>query len=365
VLFLLPLGQKLNAQLFLNPFKPLAEDSAQTAHQKEGILLVPLLYYTPDTRLAAGAMGVYYFHTGSDEKETRLSFVKLLADYTQNKQVDVWSSWNVFTEGEKYLFKGELRYRNFPDRFFGIGNNTVAEQEELFSYDLLSLKFLAMQQVRKHLFIGFDFNFEKHYNISYQKQGALSRGEVPGSAGGIMSGLGFVSTWDTRDNVINAHKGFLLEFSSYFNRDFLGSAFNYNIFNIEFNKFVKVTEKSVLAFNTSGVFTYGEVPFLSMPRLGSDKILRGYPAYRFRDKNFLATQVEYRFPVYWRFGLVAFTGVGDVFNNTTDVSFRQLKYSYGLGLRYLANESERLNIRLDYGFGLNSQAFYILLTESF
>ncbi|MGY6561553.1 MAG: BamA/TamA family outer membrane protein [Luteibaculaceae bacterium] len=340
-----------------------AADSTDT--QKEGILLVPLLYYTPDTRFAAGAMGVYYFHTGSEENETRLSFVKLLADYTQNKQVDVWSSWNIFTEGEKYLFKGELRYRNFPDRFFGVGNNTTRDQEEFFSYDLLSLKFLAMQQVRRHLFLGLDFNFEKHYNITYGKDGALKAGEVTGSGGGIMSGFGFVGTWDTRDNVINAHKGFLLEFASYFNRDFFGSTFDYNLINFEFNKFVKVSENSVLAFNTVGVFTQGEVPFLSMPRLGSDKILRGYPAYRFRDQNFLATQVEYRFPVYWRFGLVTFAGIGDVFDNRSDLSLDLLKYSYGFGLRYLANESERLNLRIDFGFGRNSSAFYILLTESF
>src|SRR5690606_38397206 len=84
-----------------------------TSTKKEGFFVIPLLYYTPDTRFAAGAMGVYYFHTGSNDSmafnPTRLSYVKLLADYTQNKQLDIWSSWNIFTNEERFLFKGELR----------------------------------------------------------------------------------------------------------------------------------------------------------------------------------------------------------------------------------------------------------------
>jgi hypothetical protein len=123
--------------------------------EKKGVFILPLLYYTPDTRWAAGAAGVYYFKLAGkteDEKETRISNVQFLTDYTQNKQLDVWSQWNVFTRNENYLFKGELRYRDFPDRFYGIGNKSLKENEEKYEYNLMSFKSLFLKKVRPSLF---------------------------------------------------------------------------------------------------------------------------------------------------------------------------------------------------------------------
>ena len=99
-------------------------DKKDTVSKKAGFFLFPLLYYTPDTRIAAGLAGVYYFNTGRSDslQKTRLSYTKLLCDYTQNKQLDFWTSWNIFTNQEKYLLKGEFRYRNFPDKYYGIVN---------------------------------------------------------------------------------------------------------------------------------------------------------------------------------------------------------------------------------------------------
>jgi outer membrane translocation and assembly module TamA len=110
---------------------------------------------------------------------------------------------------------------------------------------------------------------------------------------------------------------------------------------------------------------FGEVPFLDMAKVGNDDILRGYPRNRFRDKHFTASQIEYRFPVYKRFGAVAFTGLGDVFSDINQLSLNTLKYSIGGGLRYAINKKERLNIRLDYAIGRNENAFYLMVTEAF
>ncbi|MGB3947440.1 MAG: hypothetical protein WBM13_05630 [Bacteroidia bacterium] len=117
---------------------------------KKGIFIIPLLYYTPDTRWAAGSAGVYYFKLPAKkefEHETRVSNVQFLADYTQNKQLDTWGVWNIFTRNENYLFKGEFRYRNFPDRFYGIGNNSSKNNEEKYEYSLFSFKSLFLKKV--------------------------------------------------------------------------------------------------------------------------------------------------------------------------------------------------------------------------
>ncbi len=366
LLFFLMFWSNFNAQgqLILNPFKPLAEDTLPKA-KREGLLLLPLLYYTPDTRFAAGAMGVYYFHLGADNSATRLSYIKLLADYTQNKQLDLWSSWNVFTEGERYLFKGELRFRNFPDRFYGIGNNSLKENEERFEYKLFSMKFLALRKFAESWFLGMNFNIEKEFDFERSIDGQLNNGNITGYDGGLAIGPGIVSVFDTRDNVINAQKGMYLEVNAFWNLPFLGGTFDYGRMQIEFNRYFPMARKTTLAWNTRAIFSTGEVPFLDMPRLGSDQILRGYPSYRYRDKNFMATQLEYRFPVYKRFGMTVFSGLGEVFSQEIPLEVNRIKYSYGVGFRYLADASEKLNIRFDLGFGENSYGFYILLTEAF
>ena len=351
---------------FWDKFKFWQEDSIP---KKEGVFLFPLLYYTPDTRFATGAVGVYYFNTGNQKedegKKTRLSFVKLLADYTQNRQLDLWSSWNIFTDEERYLFKGEIRYRNFPDRYYGIGNTTSENQEEFYSYDLFNFKLLAMRQIRPKLFFGLDYQLSYEYNFQQSPGGELITGEILGYNGGTGSGLGGVVTYDTRDNVVNAYSGMLFETSTYLYSNAFGGNFNYTNINLTFNKYWEFKTNHVIAFNSVLFMNFGGVPFLDMARVGGDDILRGYAMNRFRDNHFAGFQLEYRFPVWWRFGMVVFSGVGDVFEKPSDLSLNALKFSVGAGIRFAINPKERLNVRFDYGFGRKNNAFYIMLTEAF
>lgn len=359
--------QSINAQKSLvDKFKFWKQD---TAVKSDGIFLFPLLYYTPDTRIAAGAVGIYYFNTGTHTKvedaKTRLSYVKLLSDYTQNKQFDLWSSWNIFTNEEKYLFKGEFRYRRFPDRFYGIGNNTPNSNEEFYTYDLLHLKLLGLKKVAPNFFVGLDYQFAYEYNFGLQEGGLLQKGDITGYNGGIGSGAGVVITYDSRDNVVNSYEGVLFEVSAYYFDEALGGNFNYFNLNAVFSTYKEVFKNQVFAFHVLTRTNFGGVPFLDMAKVGGDEILRGYAANRYRDHHFTGMQVEYRFPVWWRFGAVVFAGAGDVMRSPSDLRLDRLKYSIGGGIRFNINKKERLNLRFDYGFGRRSDAFYIMMGEAF
>jgi outer membrane translocation and assembly module TamA len=98
---------------------------------------------------------------------------------------------------------------------------------------------------------------------------------------------------------------------------------------------------------------------------GNEDMLRGYPKNRFRDNHFMGTQVEYRFPLFWRFGMTTFAGFGDVFSRPQDLSWRTTKYTVGAGLRFMVNSAERLNIRLDYGYGSQGGYFWFSVAEAF
>jgi hypothetical protein len=111
--------------------------------------------------------------------------------------------------------------------------------------------------------------------------------------------------------------------------------------------------------------TSGTVPFMALPRLGSDSILRGYNSARYRDHSLAAAQVEYRLPVWWRFGMVCFAGFGQVADKVGRLNLDEFKYSVGFGIRFRIDPKEGTNIRLDFGFGKRSSGNYLTGGEAF
>ncbi len=341
-----------------------------STHQKEGgFVPIPLFYYTPDTRFAFGLAAAYYFKIRNEKTNTstRLSYIAGLVDYTQNRQLDVWNYWYVFLRDENWILKGELRYRNFPDRFYGIGNNTPETHMERYEYNLISVKKLVMRKLAPNIYLGGDYNFSYLFNFQVDSTAKLADGNITGSRGGRNSGLGIVFLMDTRDNVANATKGQFLEISSYFYGKALGGQFHYTNFMLTYNRYQRLPwgTNHFLCFNGSLNLNFGNPPFVFLAQAGNEDILRGYARNRFRDMRFAGAQFEYRLPLFWRFGAVGFVGLGEVFDTASDLRWNRLKYSFGGGLRFAINRKERVNIRLDYGFGRENTGFYLGIMEAF
>ncbi len=94
--------------------------------------------------------------------------------------------------------------------------------------------------------------------------------------------------------------------------------------------------------------------------------MRGYYEGRYTDNNFIAAQVEHRFHLIERFGMVVFAAAGRVGLRPRDLfTFQGLKPSLGSGLRYAIDKKEKLNLRLDIGFGHRSTGVYFNITEAF
>ena len=89
--------------------------------------------------------------------------------------------------------------------------------------------------------------------------------------------------------------------------------------------------------------------------------MRGYFEGRYRDKNAMVYQAEWRFPVYKKLNMVLFGSSGQVANNLSGFHLRDFRYAGGLGFRYKLN-SEGLNLRIDLAFG-DQSAFYFGLNE--
>ncbi len=336
--------------------------------RKDGFIVLPLVYFSPDTRWAAGGMFAYHFKfitPGKKDEQSRLSYIQLTSDYTQNKQLDIWGQWRIFMNDNRYIWTGEARYRNYPDRFYGLGNTTTKANEEKYGFDLLRFQSRVSRQLVKNVYLGVDYQLSKYYNLAIEEGKTLANSEITGTRGGVNSGLGLVFMIDTRDNVVSASKGIFLETSGFLYNGAIGSSFNYSNYNLTFNNYFSLGRRMVLATNTVMNLNTGNIPFLEMARVGGNSILRGYAQYRFRASNFVASQVEYRYMIWRKLGFVAFAGIGDVFDNTEDIETTHLKYSLGGGVRVALDSKEKINLRVDYGVGRGNTGVYVSVTEAF
>ena len=99
--------------------------------------------------------------------------------------------------------------------------------------------------------------------------------------------------------------------------------------------------------------------------MGGNQRLRGYYFGRYRDRHFVMSQMEYRAPIWWRFGLVGFAGIGNVGPSVRGFGYSPWKHSTGFGLRFLTNKQEDLNLRIDFAWGRDSFEFYLAFGEAF
>jgi outer membrane translocation and assembly module TamA len=94
--------------------------------------------------------------------------------------------------------------------------------------------------------------------------------------------------------------------------------------------------------------------------------MRGFFEGRFRDRQYMAFQTEWRQPVYKRIHASAFAGVGEVAPDLESFSTERLKVACGLGLRFLLNPKESVFVRFDLAFNNEGDTgFYIRINDAF
>jgi outer membrane protein assembly factor BamA len=84
------------------------------------------------------------------------------------------------------------------------------------------------------------------------------------------------------------------------------------------------------------------------PTLGGQDDLRGFRPFRFRDKNLLLLNTEYRWEVFSGLDMAVFGDAGKVFARKSQLNLKDLETSAGFGFRF--NARNNVFLRLDVGF---------------
>ncbi|MFM9908072.1 MAG: BamA/TamA family outer membrane protein [Chitinophagaceae bacterium] len=342
----------------------MAQDSIKTRKNYK-IAAFPIAFYSPETSVGIGGLGTVTFRKKKNLAQQYPSQVSFGAALTFEKQLLLYIPFRIYLRNDQFLTYGEVGYYKYSYYFYGIGNAQATDYRELYKVNFPRIKINALIKARENLFFGLRYWFE-NFKIKETEPGKqlATDNTIVGRTGSTVSGIGPVINYDSRDNIFYPTRGIFLDAAVQFYRPLTGSNFEYTRYTTDFSFYIPGKRNRVWAFNVFGDFIDGIVPFNQLAFLGSNKKMRGFYEGRFRDKNSLILGGEYRFPVYKRFGAVAFANAGAVNKNLTDLP-SYIRTSYGAGIRYALNPKEKINIRIDAAFGKNTSGFYFTIGEAF
>jgi len=344
--------------LFVFNYPARCQDQQST--KKISVLPVPAIGYTPETKTYVGLVTLFTFNNTLDSL-TRSSNAKLEFVYTWNKQMIFESDWNYFFPAERWFTKGRLVYfSKYPDLYYGIGLNSPSSGELSFESNRLIFNAELFRNIKNKLFFGTGINYTDYRNIKSLNDSLF----YPELKEENNIGIKIIFLKDARNNILSPSKGDYLEVSNAFN---FGSAF-YTKIALDYRYYFSFgkTKGNILASRFYHSSVFGTPPFYDYPMIGGDKNVRGYYLGRFRDKNFSTFQLELRNHLFWRFGIATFGGISMVYNHLNSIESESFKPNVGVGLRFLVDDNEGTNLRIDYAVGAGNQSgFYISFGESF
>jgi hypothetical protein len=200
---------------------------------------------------------------------------------------------------------------------------------------------------------------------------SVSNFPIPPEAGlhTNLTSVGARLTRDTRPNHFYPIGGTFFTFTSDFFSQALGSKYSFQSYRTEFDKYLSLSPRQVLAYDAYFCATGGQPPFYGNCIYGTSNELRGYTAGRYFTRYSLATQLEYRLVLPKRFGLVAFGGLGGTIPGGSQLLQRVQTSHFlpagGGGLRFQLSKKYHVNLRADIAQGRDGHTFGMGVGEAF
>ena len=266
--------------------------------------VVPAVGYSLTTGFAADITANMAFYTNINHTNN-LSAIDLETVYDTKNQKIIASRSEIWYDNNNYKLITDVRWEKYPIDTYGLGTTATTATIDPLVYNYTRLYGTFFKKVTGDFYTGLGYNLDHHYNITqmgnanntisdYTKYGF----NTTSTSSGIVLNLLF----DNRKNPINPLNG---GYASVIYRDnftFLGSDGHWQELSMDFRRYFRVSadNNNILAFWSILAFTNGNVPYLDLPYTASDTYNnsgRGYPEQRFRGKNELYLEGEYRFGI--------------------------------------------------------------------
>ena len=352
------------------------KDSSQLSAKKVFLTILPAAGYTLQTGFAAAVSTSIAFYTDTTATK-RFSSIFSSMTYTQYNQFLFPIYANIWTKKNKFNLILDYHFLKYPSTTYGIGARTTENDAYSLNFNYIKLHQTLLKKIYKELYGGVGFYYDYFWNVievdppagvktSFQKYGGTPTMKA--------AGIAFKILYDSRQNQINPSKGLFANIIYRPNYTFLGSDKNWKSLILECRKYLKLNQhtRNTLALWSYNWFTLGKKkpPYLLLPSTGWDDLYnigRGYIQSRFRAKDMIYAEAEYRFGITQNglLGGVVFANAQSFSRNLSN-QLSVIAPGCGAGLRIKLNKYSNTNLCIDYGFGMNgSKGLFLNLGEVF
>lgn len=370
ILILVTPTQAQNSENFVKKLIRKTFSAEKDSTRKGSFFVLPAFAYAQETGAEFGIAATYDFYLDRENLLNRTSNITLISTVTTKSQKKINLNADLWTKNNDYHILFELRARDWPFNFYGLGNETRKDDEDYLEQILYRAKIDVEKRVASNLYLGVNSSYDNFKFKDLETGGIFDSNNILGKSGGQYLTFGVSALYDTRDLTTYSNKGIYSRLKYAVAPPVLSeSDFTGSLLEADIRAFHPLHKKVNIAGQIVYRGTYGkEIPFYAMRDLGGDMTMRGYYLGRYKDKNYLATQAELRYRFHPRFGVVGFLGAGSTFSAEHKARFVP---SYGGGIRYFYSIEHSSSIRLDYAFGEKrpgeerQSGFYLSISEAF
>ena len=334
--------------------------------------------YAPETSVMLTVGGLFTFMTKPGNHLLSRSSIPFSIGYSTNGSLLISAKANIYMIDDKLRLTGEYWNKNMPDNYWGVGyekgrHTHKSDSTTGYHRNWNQFKFKIAYEVLKNFFIGINYDHNKTKASEVNEVMAADTNYLMYGDDINNSGFGMVWRYDSRDFPENAYNGIFIELAGTGYSKLNKSTSHFQAYELDYRQYQEIVRKgSTLAWQLKTRLTHGDVPWTEMSMIGTPFDLRGYTWGQYRDYSSIFLLAEYRYmfgrrkpngrgDMYGPFGFVVWTGAGSV---TPDYgNFEYWLPNAGVGLRF--EIQKRMNLRIDYGFGAGSSAFYFSFNEAF
>ncbi len=281
---------------------------------------------------------------------------------------------NLWTPGNRWNLPSDFRIMNLTEYSYGLGSTTQPTDEFTLRYNYIRLYLNANRHVSRYLYLGMGLNYDRYWNVSVKdaptNPSAFEKYGYGTTTNSNSTGITFNLLRDSRRNSINPDRGFYTLVTFRTNPSWMHNNELWSSVYVDARKYLLLdrTHRKILALWGFYWGTFGSVPYNNLPGTRLEYAFssgRGYAQGRFRGREMIYFESEYRFDITHN-GLLG----GVVFANAQslteeDNQYHKVNPAIGFGARLKFNKESNTNITFDFGFGEKSFTFYLGLGELF
>lgn len=325
---------------------------------------LPGPFYNPEMDLGVGISAVGLYQVDPTDEVSQLSSLVINGLASINGALGVSLENKTFLNEDQQRFYLTAEMFDIPDVFYGVGYDENHQDDNRVDFNGRTVRVnpMFLNRLSSNVFIGagFDFNYAKASSIDKLDSDVEINPLLETSRS---VGVNFLINYDSRDNVLNPEQGRIAQIDTGIYRKELGSKTDFEIVNALYSTYYQVADDDVLAWQIRGRFSHGDVPWDQLSKAGGGDLLRGYTSGRYRDKQMLLAQVEYRQNLSGRHGMVYWVGAGVISEKFSELTSASVLPNTGIGYRF--EVKPRVNLRLDLAFGDGDTGFYFNVNEAF